>query len=149
MVWNYILVGIILLISIFLTNYFSKFQGTFYKALKLPPYQPPPITFSVVWTILYIILWLTVSASYPKDPSILSYFILLNILLVGWTYVYFNLQSLWGAFFILLLTLIVGSVILKKMFALKQSQWIPISFSLFLIWILFASLLNLQSAIIN
>ena len=149
MFWNYLLIGVILLISIYLTNYLSNFQGKFYKSLKLPPYQPPPITFSVVWTILYLILWITVSISYPKDPSILPYFILLSILLVAWTYVYFNLQSLWGGFVVLLITLIVGSIILRKMFAIRQSEWIPASFSLFVIWILFASLLNLQSAIMN
>lgn len=149
MITSFLLVGLLLLISIYLTSYLTNFQSTWYQSLKMPNYQPPPIVFSIVWTILYLILWIVISLTYPKDPSILTYYILLLILLVTWAYVYFGLQSLWGASIVLLITLLVSGILLKKIIQVSPNLILPSFFLLFVSWIFFASILNINSAILN
>jgi tryptophan-rich sensory protein len=142
-------IGLLVLLSIFATTYFSNFGSAWYKSLTQPSYQPPPITFSVVWTLLYIIIWLTVAVTYPRDKSILPLFILLLILLVAWAYVFFQIKSLWGAAIVLLITLGVSLMIWKKILNANQNQIVAASFFLFIAWIFFASILNINTALIN
>ena len=144
-----IMIGLLVLLSIFSTTYFSDFGSSWYKSLNKPSYQPPPITFSVVWTLLYIIIWLSVAVTYPRDKSILPLFLLLLILLVAWAYVYFRLKSLWGSSIVLLITLGVALMIWKKILNANTNQIVAASFFLFIAWIFFATILNINTAIIN
>jgi benzodiazapine receptor len=144
-----VIIGLLVLLSIFATTYFSDFGSSWYKSLNQPSYQPPPITFSVVWTLLYIIIWLTVAVTYPRDKTILPLFILLMILLVAWAYVFFQLKSLWGAAVVLLITLGLALMIWKKILNANNNPIVAASFFLFIAWIFFASIININTAIIN
>lgn len=149
MFWNFLIVGIILVISILLSNYFMNFNNPWYRSLKMPSFQPPPITFSIVWTLLYLILWYTISVSYPKDTSILYYFIALAILLVAWAFVFFQLKSPWGASIVLFTTFIVSWIIWSKLVKVSPTQTVPTLFLLFIAWIFLATTLNTKIAILN
>ena len=144
-----VIIGLLVLLSIFATTYFSDFRSSWYKSLNQPSYQPPPITFSVAWTLLYIIIWLTVAVTYPRDKTILPLFILLMILLVAWAYVFFQLKSLWGATIVLLITLGLALMIWKKILNANNNPIVAASFFLFVAWIFFASILNINTAILN
>lgn len=149
MFWNWIIVAAIILISNFVSSYFMDFQTKWYNSLVKPSYQPPPIAFGIVWSILYLILWYSISVSYPKDRSILYYFILLSILFVVWAFVLFRLQSLGGAAFVLVITLIVSLILWKKIIAVSNNQIVPSLFLLFVTWIFIASTLSINLAVIN
>lgn len=153
MFWPFVVVGLILGLSIFATNYFSNFtmgpSNSWYSKLNRVSFHPPPITFSVVWTILYLILWYTISVSYPKDKSILYYFIFLAFLLAFWSFVFFQLQSLYGAALVLFITFIVAWIIWRKLVRVSSTQTVPTLFLLFISWIFLATILNTTLAMIN
>lgn len=149
MFWNFVIVALILVVSIYLTSYFMDFNNSWYRSLKMPSFQPPPYAFSIIWTILYIILWYTVSVTYPRDKSILYYFILLCILLVLWSFVFFKLENLWGATIVLIITFFVSWIIWKKIVRVSQTQTNSTLFLLFITWILIATTLNINIAINN
>lgn len=149
MLGSLLLIGLVVLLSIFLTTYFSDFQSSWYKSLNKPSFQPPSIAFSVIWTFLYIIIWLSIGVTYPKDKSILPYFILLMILLVLWAYVFFKLHNLWGASIVLIATLILSFFIFRKILNANQNQIVAASFFLFIAWIFVATTLNITTAVIN
>jgi benzodiazapine receptor len=149
MIGSLILIGVLVLISIYLQNYFSNFQGDYYLSLKKPAYQPPPITFGVVWTLLYVITWLTVSVSYAKDRSILMPFILLLVLFVLWTYLFFNVKNLWISAIVLVITFIVACYLWKKILNVNKQPIVGASFFLLVAWLFFASILNINTAILN
>jgi tryptophan-rich sensory protein len=149
MLTSFLLVGGLLVLSIFLTTYFTNFTTGWYKTLRQPSYQPPPITFSVVWTILYLMLWIVISFTYPRDPSILKFYIILLALFVLWAYVYFELQSLWGSSFVLLLSLLVSGILMKKIVRVSDNLIAPSAFFLLVAWLFFASILNINATILN
>jgi benzodiazapine receptor len=149
MIGSLVFIGLLVILSIFLTNYFSDFKSEWYKSLETPSFQPPPVAFSVIWTFLYIIIWLTISITYSKDRTILFPFLILLTLLVLWAFVYFKLQSLWGASIVLLITLVVSFIVWKKMLNVNQNSIVPSSFFLFIAWIFVATTLNITSAIKN
>jgi benzodiazapine receptor len=149
MIGSLILIGVLLLVSIYLQNYFSKFQDEYYLSLKKPSYQPPAITFSVVWTLLYIIIWLTISVTYAKDKSILMPYILLLGLFVLWTYLYFNVKNLWVSASVLVLTFFVACYLFKKILNINKQPIVGASFFLLVAWLFLASILNINSAILN
>jgi benzodiazapine receptor len=149
MFWNWVIVAALILFSNYLSSYFMNFETQWYTSLKKPSYQPPPIAFGIVWTILYLILWYSISVSYPKDRSIFYYFVLLLTLFVVWAYVLFGLQSLGGAAVVLFITLIVSLVLWKKIIAVSNNQIVPSLFLLFVVWIFIANTLSINLAIIN
>jgi benzodiazapine receptor len=149
MIGALILIGILVLVSIYLQNYFSKFQGEYYLSLKKPGYQPPPITFGVVWTLLYIIIWLTLSVTYNKDKTILMPTILLLALFVLWTYLFFNVKNLWVSAVVLVITLVVALYLWKRIMAVNKQPVVGASFFLLVAWLFFASILNINTAILN
>ncbi len=149
MIGALILFGILVLVSIYFQNSFSNFQGDYYRSLKKPSYQPPPITFGVVWTLLYIIIWLTLSVTYAKDRSILLPGIILLILLALWSFVFFQIKNLWLSSVVLLITLVVASYVWKKIMKVNKQPIVGASFFLLVAWLFFATILNVNTAIIN
>lgn len=149
MIGAFILIGFLVLVSIYLQNYFSNFQGEYYLSLKKPSYQPPPITFGVVWTLLYIIIWLTLSLTYAKDKTILMPTILLLALFVLWTYLFFNIKNLWVSAIVLVITLIVAAYLWKRVMAVNKQPIVGASFFLLVAWLFLASILNINTAILN
>lgn len=121
-----------------------------YEVLKSPFLAPPSITFPIVWTILYILMW--VSYGILDDKKLMNKN--LNILY----YVQLGVNALWSIFFfvlkwrlfaflwILLLDVLVIWMVIK-MYKKDKTAWllqIP-----YILWILFASYLNIAYYLLN
>lgn len=121
-----------------------------YNILNKPPLSPPSIIFPIMWTILYILMG--ISYGILKDKA------LLDKKVSNVYYIQLFVNALWSIFFfvfkwrlfsfiwlILLVLLVVAMIILfYKKNKLSGILQIP-----YLVWILFASYLNLFVYLLN
>jgi len=104
------------------------------------PWQPPPVTFRVVWPILYTLYILTIVLEWKNIES-RSYLLLGFALNLCWV----PLFILNVRFALLLLTIMIA-IAVKCVFLLKGHKTVYI-FSSYLAWICFAWTLNMYLAV--
>lgn len=122
-----------------------------YQSLNKPPLSPPAILFPIVWTILFIIMGISIyrimmTDSKSKNEGRLIYFIQLFVN-AFWTPIFFGLNEYFLAFlWILMLIILVISMIFIFYKIDKLSAYLNIPY---LIWLLFATYLNFYIFILN
>ena len=151
-IWKYVFIsaGVVLLISLigFLLSMNSE---NVYRAITLPAFAPPTITFSIVWPILYIILGISLyliisSNSTLIKPAIEIFFIQIIVNLL-WPLIFFILKlEIVGLF--VLFTLNVLIILMIKIFTNvnKTAGYIQIPY---LIWSIFATAINFGIVVLN
>jgi len=121
-----------------------------YATLTLPPFAPPGWVFGPVWTLLYIlmgvslyIVWRSRGGSIEKGrirTHGLTVFAVQLVLNALWSVLFFGLQSpLWGLIDIAALDIAVFITLLYFWRVQKSSALLLIPY---FVWILFASVLN-------
>ena len=123
----------------------------FFMKYEEPPLLPPAWLFPVVWTILYAVMGFSAYLIYSdngknKKTALTLYWSQLAVNFL-WSIVFFRFEALWIAFVVILilLTLIIAMILsFKKINAAAAYMNIP-----YLIWVCFATYLNLAIAIIN
>lgn len=128
------------------------FSG-FYDKYAEPPLLPPAWLFPVVWTILYAVMGFSayLISSSEAEPAakrrcLAIYWVQLAVNF-SWSIVFFRFEALWAAFavILLLLALIIAMIAcFRKISPLAAYINIP-----YLIWMMFATYLNLATAVIN
>lgn len=142
-------IGITLIIGS-IPSFFVK-TNQVYKSFNKPPLSPPGIVFPIVWTILFILMgisiYLVMQENNPnKKEAKLIYFIQL-IINACWTPIFFGLKQYFLAFlWILMLILLVITMIIVFYKIKKTSAYLNIPY---LIWLLFACYLNFGVFILN
>ena len=130
----------------FLTSSFNN-----YNNFIEPSFAPPSILFPIVWTILYTLMGISSyiiisSNSMDKDDAIIIYIIQLLVNLL-WSFFFFSFKLYFFSFlWILLLILLVINMIKRFYNISKISGLIQIPY---LLWIIFAAILNLSIYILN
>lgn len=122
-----------------------------YNSLNRPPLSPPSIVFPIAWTILYILMGISIyiimqSKRKLKKNARLIYYIQLatNAL---WTPIFFGFKEYFLAFlWILMLIVFVITMILTFYKISKKAAYIQIPY---LLWLLFASYLNFGVFVLN
>ena len=121
-----------------------------YDMLQKPFLAPPSVVFSIVWTILYILMG--VSYGILKSNNLASeevdsiYYLQLGVNAL-WSIIFFVLKwRLFAFIWIILLTILVISMIRKFYDRNKIAGLIQIPY---LLWLVFASYLNLSFYILN
>jgi tryptophan-rich sensory protein len=125
---------------------------TWYAALEKPFFNPPNWVFGPVWTALYTLIGVSLYLVWIKEtkqPKKRAYVffgiqIVLNAL---WSIVFFGLHQTWGGL-IVIVTLVASTVYTLKLFSAlsKASSKLLIPYVL---WISFATCLNLGIALLN
>lgn len=131
----------------------SSSVGSWYRTLNKPPFSPPSWIFAPVWTLLYLLIGLSLFFVWVDKKSeqgektaffMFSIQLFLNIL---WSLLFFKLKNPFLAFIeiILLWTAIIFTIALfKKISALSSYLLAP-----YLLWVTFASFLNYSIFVLN
>lgn len=122
-----------------------------YNTLNKPPLSPPSVVFPIAWSILYLLMGISIyiimqSKNKLKENARLIYFIQLVINAL-WTPIFFGLKEYFFAFlWILMLIVLVITMILTFYKISKKAAYIQIPY---LLWLLFASYLNFGVFVLN
>jgi translocator protein len=116
--------------------------GPWYDALVKPPFNPPNSVFGPAWTILYILIGIAGWRIWERDrggPAMKAWGaqMLLNF---AWSPVFFTLQSVGGALFIVMLML--AAILAFIGLAWNRDRIAALLFVPYAAWVSFATLLN-------
>ena len=121
-----------------------------YGDMVKPPLSPPGIVFPIVWTILYILMGISyfIATKDNEDNKELDQIYLLQLLVnFMWPIIFFVLEMYFTAFLWIILLLILVIVMIKELLKVnKVSGYLQIPY---LIWLLFATYLNLGITLLN
>ncbi len=120
-----------------------------FSEINKPSFAPPKILFPIVWTILYILMGISSYIIYEKKDKNNSLKVYLLNLLVNmlWTPIFFRFKWFLLSFiWIIILDIIVIIMIMRFNKISKVASYIQIPY---LIWIIFASVLNLSIYLLN
>jgi benzodiazapine receptor len=150
---------LILLVTFFsssIAGYVTRINiDPWYQSLNRLPISPPDWIFAPVWTTLYgfmsIAIWIVYEKSKVSEPSfskkiikIYFYHLVINL---TWSFVFFYYHLIFAAFINIIFLIIAISVLMVLYFPRSR-----ISFILmipYLLWVIFASVLNLGLYLIN
>ena len=121
-----------------------------YRNMIKPPLSPPGIVFPIVWTILYILMGISyfLATKDNEDNKELDQIYLLQLLVnFMWPIIFFVLEMYFTAFLWIILLLILVIVMIKEL--LKVNKISGYSQIPYLIWLLFATYLNLGITLLN
>ncbi len=121
-----------------------------YGDMIKPPLSPPGIVFPIIWTILYILMGISyfIATKDKEDNKELDQIYLLQLLVnFLWPIIFFVLKMYFTAFLWIILLIILVIVMIKELLKNnKISGYLQISY---LIWLLFASYLNIGITLLN
>lgn len=130
-----------------LPSIFINMKDT-YSFLNKPILSPPSIVFPIVWSVLYLLLSISLyKISFCNDKKLIVIYFIQLILNSLWTVFFFGLNLRVLALIDLILLIVAVLVMLikfKKCIAFSSYINIP-----YFIWLLFAFYLNLAIIIIN
>ena len=117
---------------------------SWYLSLNKSELNPPGYVFGIVWPILYLLMMISAALSYKK---VFNLFIIQLIFNAAWSWLFFRFQM--PLFSLLDIYLLIGlnSYILKLMY--EESKIAFVLFTPYVLWITFASYLNLYIVINN
>ena len=146
---NWILL-IPVLILVVVGTLLIKFSPYPYDSMNLPRFAPPGFVFGIAWTIFYAIFYYsatkTISIPLKKKKLFQLYVLVLSFQLV-WILFFFTLGYQLLALFILIVIYLLSVAFVFEMAKIskKQALWnLP-----YLLWLLFATLLNLSVLVLN
>ena len=118
-----------------------------YQDLIKPPLAPPGFIFPIVWTILYLLMGISYYISNSDDKELDQIYLLQLLVNFLWPIIFFVLKMYFSAFLWIILLLILVIVMIKEFLRIKKlSGYLQIPY---LLWLLFATYLNIGVFILN
>ena len=118
---------------------------SWYEDLNKPFFNPPNFIFEIVWRILYVLMAIV---SYLNAKKIFKLYLMQIVLNGLWSWLFFVYQSTAFAFLDIVLLIFLNVLIVKQLRVSKA--WLSVLLYIpYVVWICFASLLNLAIVILN
>ena len=121
-----------------------------YGDMVKPPLSPPSYIFPIVWTILYILMGISyfiATKDNENDKELNQIYILQLLVNFFWPIIFFVLKMYFTAFFWIILLLILVIIMIKELLKInKISGYLQIPY---LMWLLFATYLNIGIFLLN
>ena len=135
-----------------LDSLLSGNQGVIYTSFVKPPLSPPGWLFGVIWPVLYLLMSIAAYIIY-QTPQTLErkeattfYWIQLFVNFL-WPIVFFRFEWYWIAVGVIILLDILVSITTLRFYKInKAAGYLMITY---LLWILFATYLNIGIAVLN
>ena len=135
----------------FISSYFTVGSiPTWYASLNKPSFNPPNYIFAPVWTILYILmgisLYLILSSKKNNKYGLMLFFVQLA-LNFAWSLVFFGTHHIVPAFIDIVLLWIAIFMTIKEFLKInKTAGYLLIPY---ILWVSFATILNLSIVLLN
>ena len=135
-----------------LSGYFTASNiATWYVTLNKPFFNPPNYLFGPVWTVLYLMMGISlgmiINAKHSNKNNSLIIFSIQLVLNFFWSVIFFSLQSPgWAAIEIIAMWLSIIYMIRNFYKINKWAGWLQIPY---LLWVTFASVLNISIYVLN
>ncbi len=138
---------ILLIVTFFIGVIPSLLVGNDVTGLILPKFYPPKILFPIIWSILYLLMTISVYlATKNSDDAYKIYFIQL-IVNAFWTVIFFGLKLRLLAFIWIIFLFILVIIMIKKFY--KENKTAGLLQIPYIIWLLIAMYLNLSIYLLN
>lgn len=131
----------------------ALFSGnmSLYSTLNKPAFSPPAFVFPIVWTILYVLMGISSYIIYetedPQKFKALKVYILQLIFNFFWSIIFFGFSQYLLAFFWLLALIIIILIMIYRFYQVNPlAAYLQIPY---LIWCLFAAVLNFTIFLMN
>ena len=136
---------------LFLTFAIALFPTLFIEfdtsSLIKPVLFPPDILFPIVWSILYLLMTISLFITTKKDDELYKIYFIQLFVNALWSPLFFGLKYYFvSLLWLILLIVLVVIMIYKMMFKNKVAAYLQIPY---LIWLLFAFYLNLSIYLLN
>lgn len=123
---------------------------SWFVTLHKPSFNPPSWVFGPVWTVLYIMIGLAGARIWrvrQQHPRLFAIFLLQLLLNFAWSFLFFGSHNIFAALVnIVLLWLSILIIILISRKIDKPAAWL---LTPYLLWVTFASVLNVALWILN
>ncbi len=132
--------------------YNLKMINTWYQNLNKPDYIPPETVFTSLWTTLYILMFASViiisgRTSGKQRNNAIALFLVQFILNIMWSFVFFEMHSLLGAFLVLCLLYFFLAATIAYFY--KYSKLSAILLLPYFLWLNVAGYLNFRLLLTN
>ena len=118
---------------------------SWYESLNKPSFNPPNYLFGIVWPILYLLMSIV---SFINAKTIYKLYLLQLVVNGLWSWIFFAFQSIGFAFLDIVVLIFLNILIMKQ---LREAQaWLSLMlYTPYILWITFASILNLSILVLN
>lgn len=151
--WKLIIISILIAEGVGLLSSFLAGGTAVYKDLNQPPFAPPGWVFPIAWGILYALMGAaaalipTARASDEDKKRALTLYGLQLLFNFSWSIIFFRFELYWLSVVIILILLILVTLTLLRFWQIR-----PLAGALlipYLLWLLYATYLNIGVALLN
>ena len=150
--WKNLIISIAISLGVgLLSSLLTMGNQNIYEIINVPSFAPPGWLFPIVWTILYILMGISSYIIYEENDinssSALKVYGLQLFVNFFWSIIFFNLKNFTFAFIWIILLLFLIIVMIYRFANInKLAAYLNIPY---LLWVAFASVLNLSIVLLN